>query len=300
MNERTDEPGTSKPKRKRRSLLYRLGRIVVVLAVVLIGVKITGLGERLFYWPTRGQYATPAGAEDVWFESEGRRLHGWFLPARGVESGEFAPTIVHTHGNAANISRHLEFVDFLPREGFNVLIFDYRSYGRSDKGPLHRDGLINDALAAIDYAMDRPDVDPARVGVYGLSLGGTIGIAATAEDERVAAVCSVATFSTWKGVTGDYLPVLGPWLTRAGRDAVDTAASLGDRPLLLLHGTEDPIVSHRHAPIIEAAARDAGVDVTFTSMDGAHHVDWIDTHPEMWRAIVEFLREHLGSVSPTP
>ncbi|MBZ0172298.1 MAG: alpha/beta fold hydrolase [Phycisphaerales bacterium] len=300
MNEQTDEPGSSKPKHKRRSLLCRLGRIAAVLGVVVIGMKLTGLGERLFYWPTRGQYAAPAGAEDVWFESEGRRLHGWFLPAVGVEPGDKAPTIVHTHGNAANISRHLVFVDFLPREGFNVLIFDYRSYGRSEKGPLHRDGLINDALAAIDYVMERPGVDPTRVGIYGLSLGGTIGIAAAAEDERVAAVCSVATFSTWKGVTGDYLPVLGPWLTRAGRDTVDTAAALGDRPLLLLHGTEDPIVSHRHAPIIEAAAREAGVDVTFTSVDGASHVDWIDSHPEMWRAIVEFFREHLRTQQSNP
>ncbi|USN98197.1 MAG: alpha/beta fold hydrolase [Phycisphaeraceae bacterium] len=294
MSRNDDEPRTERPRRKRRSIWFRLARILVLFAIVLIGVKITGVGERLFYWPTRDQYAAPTGAEDVFFYSDGHRLHGWFLPAVGVPPGEKAPTIVHCHGNAANISRHLVFVDFLPREGFNVLIFDYRSYGRSEKGPLNREGLIHDAEAAVDYVMQRPDVDPDRVGIYGLSLGGTIALAAAADDERVAAVCSIATFSTWKGVTGDYLPVIGPWLTRPGYDAVDSVAKLGDRPLLLLHGTKDPIVSPRHAPIIEAAARDAGVNVTFKSIEGADHVNWIDSHPEMWRAIVAFFKEHLG------
>ncbi len=270
-------------------------RRLLMLLAVLIGVitvtKITGWGERLFYWPSRSAFTDPPGVEDVTFVSDGLTIHGWFYKGKG--GGRRLPTIVHCHGNAFNISRHSVFVDFLPPEGFNVLIFDYRCYGRSDRGPLNRDGLIDDAEAAIDYVFTRPDVDPDRVGVYGLSLGGTIGLAAAAEEPRVKAVCSASTFSTWKGVAGDHVPLLGPFLTPPGRDAVDSVRRLGDRPLLILHGSADRIVPYRHAPIIFDAAKDAGVDVTLKRFEGVRHVDWIDSEPAVRRAIIDFFRDKL-------
>lgn len=293
-------PGARRARRRarrrstRRRRLTRLMMIFAVLIGVITVTKLTGAGERLFYWPSRSAFETPTGVEDVTFTSDGLTLHGWFYPAVGVPPGETAPTIVHCHGNAFNISRHSVFVDFLPREGFNVLIFDYRCYGRSDRGPLNREGLIDDAEAAIDYVMTRPDVDPSRVGVYGLSLGGTIGLAAAADDPRVKAVCSVSTFSTWKSVAGDHVPLLGPFLTRPGRDAIDSVAGLGDRPLLILHGKADEIVPYRHAPIIEAAAKAAGVRVTLKGYAGVGHVNWIDDEPAVCEAIKVFFTEHLG------
>lgn len=300
MSDDDREASPAKPKRKRAPVWVRVARVLAVFVVLTGILKVTGWGDRLFFYPVRSEYEPPAWAEDVWFESGGRRLHGWFYPARrpapedGSELGP-APTIVHCHGNAFNISRHADFVDFLPAAGFNVFIFDYRSYGMSDKGPLNRDGLIDDAGAALDYVFSRDDVDPERVGVYGLSLGGTIGLAAAAEDERVRAVCSVATFCTWKSVAGDYLPLIGPWLITPGRDAADSAAALGDRPLLLLHGTADPIVRHHHAPTIHEAATAAGVHSTFQSFEGVGHVNWIDESPELRNAIKAFFAEHLSA-----
>ncbi len=273
----------------RRRLLMLLAVLIGVIAVT----RITGRGERLFFWPSRSAFTDPPGVENVTFVSDGLTLHGWFYRGKGAGAGDRLPTIVHCHGNAFNIGRHAVFVDFLPPEGFNVFIFDYRCYGRSDRGPLNREGLIADARAAIDYVLTRPDVDPARVGVYGLSLGGTIGLAAVAEEPRVKAVCSASTFSTWKGVAGDHVPLLGPFLTPPGRDAVDSVRRLGDRPLLIVHGSADRIVPYRHAPIIFEAAKDAGVDVTLKRFDGVGHVDWIDSRPAVREAVIAFFREQL-------
>lgn len=265
----------------------------MLLAVFIGVVKVGGCANRMFFYPIAGSYPTHPRAQEVWFENEGRRLHGWWFPARDRSVPENlatppAPTIIFCHGNAFNIQRHTAFMDFLPGKGFNVFLFDYRSYGMSDKGPLHRDGLIHDAEAAIAYVFSRDDVDPACVGLYGMSLGGTIGLAAAAEDERIRSVLSLATFSTWQGVSGDFVPVLGPWLISPGRDAVDTAAALGDRPLLLIHGTSDSIVDFRHAALIADAAEAAGVDVTVESFDGAGHIDWVEKHPAMRDAIEAF------------
>lgn len=296
--------GARKAKKRRRGSFLRGSIKIALLFAMFIGiVKIGGCADRMFYYPIAGEYPTHPGAEDVWFTNEGRRLHGWWFPADDtVSPAELAtataagpaPTIVFCHGNAFNIERHTAFMEFLPGEGFNVFLFDYRSYGMSDKGPLHRDGLIHDAGAAIDYVFSRDDIDPDRVGLYGMSLGGTIGLAAAAEDDRIASVLSLATFSTWEGVSGDFVPVLGPWLISPGRDAVDTAPMLGDRPLMILHGTNDRVVDFRHAALIVDAAERAGVDVELQRFEGAGHIDWVESNPEMRDAIGAFFAETLA------
>lgn len=300
MNTENAAASSSKPKPKpRRGLAFRLARafavVGFVLAVLYISADVTGCAERLFFYPSRSAFETPAGYEDVAFENaEGLTLHGWFLRSADAEPGEVRPIVVHCHGNAFNIGRHAEFVDFLPQAGVHVLIFDYRGYGRSDRGRLRRDGLVADALAAIEFARSRPDVDPDRVGLYGLSLGGTVALAAAAEDQRVAAVCSVATFSAWRDVAGDFVPMIGPSLIADGRDAVDSVTLLGERPLLLLHGEDDDIVDHRHVELIEAGALEAGADVRRRCFPGVGHVDWVEDSPEMRGEIVRFFRSTLA------
>ena len=284
----------AKAPRRKKSWIRRLTTWDLVAILVLMVVRVGGCAERLFFYPITGAYSTPATAEEVTFINEGRTLHGWFYPALGIEPGVLAPTIVFCHGNAYNISAHVAFMDFLPAEGFNVFIFDYRSYGASDTGPLHRDGLIHDANAAIDAVFERDDVDPDRVGVYGMSLGGNIGLAAAVEDERIRAVCTVSTFSSWTGVASDYVPVLAKILISPGRDAVDSAAALGDRPLLILHGTADGIVGIRHAPLIRDSALAAGVAVELKTFEGAGHTNWITDYPEMRESIGAFFAETLG------
>jgi dipeptidyl aminopeptidase/acylaminoacyl peptidase len=300
----TDTPARAKRRdaarrRAGRSPLVRVMRIALLLGVFLAIVKVGGCADRMFFYPIAGSYPAHPRAEEVWFSNEGRDLHGWWFPARNPDvptelATTPAPTIVFCHGNAFNIKRHTAFMDWLPAQGFNVFLFDYRSYGMSEKGPLHRDGLIHDANAAIDYVFARDDIDPDRVGLYGMSLGGTIGLAAAAEDERIASICSLATFSTWEGVAGDFVPVLGPWLISDGRNAMESAAMLGDRPLLLIHGTADRIVSYRHAPLIRDSAEAAGVEVELLTIDGAGHINWVERHPEIRDAIGAFFRDTIG------
>ena len=77
--------------------------------------------------------------------SDGSKLHAWFLPAQGRVKG----TVLHLHGNAANVSNHLPLVAWLPPRGFNVLTLDYRGFGRSQGTP-SLDGVVDDAAAALN------------------------------------------------------------------------------------------------------------------------------------------------------
>lgn len=273
----------------------RLLAYLLVLAVVVVGLNLSGcLESSVFYHPVGNTQPAPAGAEEVWIDGPGgSRLHGWFLSAHGVAAGERAPAVLFVHGNAGNVGDHLAFCDFLPQIGAHVLLFDYRGYGNSDGGRLIRKNLIADTHAALDYLLnERDDVDPDRIGLLGGSLGGVIGLAVAAEREEIVAVAAAAAFSSWKRVAGDVVPVLGPLLIPGGSNAEDSAARLGKRPLLLVHGNKDDIVRAYHSDRIKAAAADAGVPVELVKLENFGHNDWMFS-TEAVEAVREFFRREV-------
>ncbi len=93
--------------------------------------------------------------KEVYFLSEdGRKLHGWFFPLK-----EELPVILFCHGNAGNISHRLENIRLLLDQKVQVLVFDYRGYGRSSGRPSEK-GLYLDGLAAYDYLTKKEHILP--------------------------------------------------------------------------------------------------------------------------------------------
>ena len=79
----------------------------------------------------------------------------------------------------------------LAAHGYGVLLFDRRGEGDSEgDGNVFGWGGEKDILAAIDFLHDRPDVDPARVGGLGLSVGGELMLQTASTSEDLAAVVS--------------------------------------------------------------------------------------------------------------
>lgn len=274
--------------------MKRVVAYLLLPAVILTTLSLTGcLESALFYHPSASTIDTPHGVEEVWIEGpNGSRLHGWFLPAEGVEQGQPAPAVLHVHGNAGNMGDHLATCEWLPRAGVHVLMFDYRGYGKSDDGRLLRANLIDDTHAALDYLLTREDVDPERIGLFGWSLGGVIGLAVAAERQEIDAVLAAASFSSWKRVAGDFVPIIGQLLIPGGFDAEDSVVTLGQRPLLLVHGTADGIVRSYHSDRLKDAAMGAGVPVELVVLPGYDHADWMMS-PEAVEAIRGFFRREL-------
>ena len=81
--------------------------------------------------------------------------------------------------------------DTLVGVGIAAIAFDYRNFGDSDGCPreeVDHCGQIDDFLGAIAYANTVPGLDPARIGLWGTSLGGRNALAAAAIDSRVKCV----------------------------------------------------------------------------------------------------------------
>lgn len=230
-----------------------LKKILPATAVLAtLSVVASGGLDRLFYHPDDFVYRTPDqdgyAYETVDFASaDGTRLSGWFIPAKGEALG----TVLHFHGNAQNMSAHYSFVSWLPAQGFNLFLFDYRGYGASEGDP-SREGVFQDAVAALRHVKARDDIDQDRLIVFGQSLGGALALAAVAA-EKPAGLRGLATdsaFSSYKRVAADHAGVLKPLayvLVGNRYGPQKRVAEIAPIPLLFIHGTADRVVPYSHA-----------------------------------------------------
>ncbi|WP_411826669.1 alpha/beta hydrolase [Luteolibacter sp. AS25] len=214
----------------------------------LAGLVKNFIGEenanRYFYFPTRDEPATPAKwglkYEDVEFHStDGTKLHGWFLPAKLAEP---KGTVVFSHGNAGSIGHHLWFTVWMVEAGYNVMLYDYRGFGKSE-GEVDRRGMIEDVKAAFDYIVQRPDVDASRLISYGHSLGGAKSITALAEkQQKVSAIIIEGTFTSYRAMAKVIGGELGGQLITDEFSPRDFISKITETPLLVVHGTLDQVV----------------------------------------------------------
>ena len=154
--------------------------------------------------------------------------------------------------------------------GWWVLTFDYRSVGDA-AGEFSLCNWLADVRAAVDHLLDHTPVN--GVWLAGFELGGSLAICEAAEDDRVrgvAAFGSPADFEDWSGgvdalvrratarglVPDDPPPDRATW-AREVRELrpIGVVGKLSPRPLLVVHGTDDPAV-----PLVDARALADGAD----------------------------------------
>ena len=133
-------------------------------------------------------------SKPVTFYSEGVRLTGdVFLPP-DLDPGERRAGIVLCHGYTGVRTIYLpDNARVLAEAGYVVLTFDYKGWGDSE-GPKTRlapYSRVADVQAALTFLSVQPEVDAARLGIYGTSYGGATVVWVAAVDPRVKCVVAV-------------------------------------------------------------------------------------------------------------
>ncbi|MBN1148980.1 MAG: alpha/beta fold hydrolase [Anaerolineales bacterium] len=181
----------------RNLLLFTLLCLVVAFYIVLPIIS----AYRVLH-PTRYPLnITPADVgqsyEDVKLTtSDGVQISGWYLPSQN------GAAVIALHAYNGNRSGTIYHADLLADNGYGVLMIDLRAHGQSggELFPLGWDA-DRDVYAALDYLQSRPEVDPGRIGVLGLSIGAEVGLQAAARDARIQALvaegASSQTFEDW-------------------------------------------------------------------------------------------------------
>ncbi len=308
-----DQPAASdldtaqdRPK-PRWSLFRRIKWAVRIAFLVALTIMLVMGCDGCFYFPSREIVYTPEtfrlNYEEVRFKtSDGVELWGWFLKADGPAKG----TVLHFHGNAENISTHIVESYWLPRYGYNVLLFDYRGYGKS-QGRVTRAGTVLDGHAAVDYLLSRDDVDPKRLVMFGQSLGGAVGLAVAAERPEIAAMVVDAAFGDYRRVATRHVrkallfeplaALLVKMLISKGHDPIDLLDRLAPRPLFVIASGKDRICYPELSRELFDAAKEPK---QFWLVEDAAHLGMIQTAGrEAERRITDFYQQAL-SRQPSP
>jgi fermentation-respiration switch protein FrsA (DUF1100 family) len=206
----------------------------------------------LLYFPSRDLLQTP-GAEGLRHRdltigtADGERLHGWWVAAADEPLGH----LLLCHGNAGNVGDRVLHAAMLTGVGFDVLLFDYRGYGRSSGRPSEQ-GTYDDARAALACLLEQPGVDPARVFYFGESLGGAVALD-LALDRPPRGLVLLSAFTGIREMARLHYPFVPAAVVPDAYPSLRRIAGLR-APLLVLHGEDDDIVPLAHGRALFEAA----------------------------------------------
>jgi fermentation-respiration switch protein FrsA (DUF1100 family) len=241
-------------KKSSRFLLQIL--IAAIVAIIFWTILAMIFEEKFIFFPEKypsGLYNESSripNLVDCWVIAEdGIKIHGWFAP-----NDSAIATLVIAHGNAGNLSHRIDIIRALQKVGFNVMMFDYRGYGRSEGAP-SENGIYKDGRAAFDYVCKLPKVDTDRIILWGTSLGGAVAID-VAIHRKAAGLILEATFTSAKdfaAVHYSFLPIR--YLLKSEFNSIDKIPGI-HIPLLMIHGTQDGIVPIRLGKELFAAANE--------------------------------------------
>ena len=149
----------------------------LLASTLLLAILASSMGLRewllssILYHPDNDFFFTPEDleidAEELRIATEdGIRIQAYWLPFQQTDR-----SLLFLHGNAGNASHRLYNADMLRKMGANVLLLEYRGYGRSE-GSVSESGLYADARAGIEYLVKQRGIPEHRIILFGRSLGG--------------------------------------------------------------------------------------------------------------------------------
>jgi dipeptidyl aminopeptidase/acylaminoacyl peptidase len=245
-------------------VLGLVGALILYQVAVLVLTTVAWRNPRVPSRRTPQSLGVPF--EDVRFPTvNGRTLHGWWIPL----DERRRPALVLVHGWGRNAERMLPYLPILRPMGYHLLAFDARHHGTSDPdGHASMKKFSEDIRAAVEFLAHHPAVDSDRLGVLGLSIGGSAAIHAAASDPRIRAVATAGAFAHpreamthvgfGKLLLAPAMPLVFRFMEwRVGARLDDLAPErqitrVAGR-VLLIHGEQDTVVPVDHARRLAAA-----------------------------------------------
>ena len=250
--------------------------------------------------------------------ADGMQIHAQLFLPRNLPTGQRRPAVVFFHGGSRRqmlLGWHYMYYynnayamnQYLASQGYIVLSVNYRSgigYGLDFREALNYGARgaseFNDVLGAGLYLRNRPDVDPARIGVWGGSYGGYLTALALARaSDLFAAGVDFHGVHDWNVVIGNFDSSYDPQKQQeAARIAFESSPMASVKtwrsPVLLIHGDDDRNVPFSETVTVAGALRKQGVEFDeLVFPDEVHdfllYAHWV----EAYRASAEFLRRKL-------
>jgi 2,6-dihydroxypseudooxynicotine hydrolase len=259
----------------RAGLYWHFGKFVFVQDVA----QLRAASERTAALYARGAWALEPPGELVGIPYDGITMRGLLRNPAGVTR----PPVLLMIPGLDSVKEELQATaDHFLRRGIATLAIDGPGQGEMEFDRNIEPAYEKPAGAAIDWLEKRDDIDGSRVGVYGVSLGGYYAVRVAAMEPRVRATVELAGTYSLAGFW-DKRSVVSrdAFIKRSGaKDEAEARelaksidmAGLGariKRPLLIIHGKNDPIASFEGA---ERLAAETPTAELVSYEDGTHGI----------------------------
>jgi len=257
--------------------------LLIVTGIILSNIIVFLLQPGMLFYPYEELESTPAdwelAYEDVVITtSDAVKLHGWYLPVK-----ESRQVVLFFHGNAGNISHRGESLAIFNSIGVNVLIVDYRGYGKSE-GSASEEGLYCDAMAAWQYLITM-GFKPGDIIIFGRSLGGAVATH-LATQVKPRALILESTFTSTRDMIDRMMPFASRFVYMRYSFNTEEAIKQVTSPVLVMHSKSDEIVPYELGQKVYQAAMHPK---KFYLLVGGHNDGFITSMPGYRYRIKSFL-----------
>ncbi len=278
---------------------------IIILLLIIILYLIFQWMVNSFKNPERKHDRTPLDRgidfKEVKIPTRNQRLlYGWLMM-----KNKNNPTLILVHGWGRNVARMLPYIEQLHNKGFNLLTFDARHHGSSDRDDFSTmKKFAEDIQASLDFIEKSTDIINTNYGVIGLSIGGGAAIYASAFDSRIRRVVAVGAFANPYDIMKmqlqqhhiPFVPIgylfIAYLQNKVGFKFEDIAPEKhiqkAEARFLLIHGEEDKTIPVSHAKRLQNAAGNSQASLWL--IPGRGHSD---CHKEdgYWSRVLDFFNE---------
>jgi len=238
-------------------IIFLRGLLLIVIGLYLIAlITAAFFSDRVIFQPQQAGYRDQPGMLKL-TSSNGAKISAMYLP-----NPEADFTVLFSHGNAEDIGDDQPLLERIKAAGFAVFAYDYQGYGTSEGRPSERHAY-EDENAAYNFLVQSMHVQPGRIIAFGRSVGS--GPACDLASRRPVAglILESAFTSAFRVMTRvRILPF----------DKFDNLRKIKSVrcPVLIIHGTEDSVISASHGKKLFAAANEPKQAIW---VQGANHND---------------------------
>ena len=220
---------------------------------------------------------------------DGLTISAWYAPPT-KKTGQ---AVLLLHGLAGNRDQLLPYAAYLLEAGYGALLVDFRNHGESD-GDVTSMGYheIKDARAAYTYLTAQPGIE--AVAIWGHSMGAGVAIKLMSEVDAAGLIVDAA-FTDYPSqihsgrISGAYPSALAEFffiqlygaLSHADLTAIRPIDALEqvNRPVLIMHGSDDNAISLTHAKQLAAVNPLARLSI----FEGGGHGSLLELEPDRYR-----------------
>lgn len=232
--------------------LIRFGVVALIGAILAVDVGLSWLYMYRLTHPgcvasPRLDESLPRPEEHQLVTSDGLTMRAWYYPSKN------AAAVLALGGLQGALGGNLPPIGFLVEEGYGVLQLDSRACAAPPAVVTLGYAEVSGAAAGLDFLLNRPEVDPGRIGVMGFSMGGVTAIRAASHHPQIAAVVAEGGyFNLGKHIVGsggsESIPIrvlqysiAGAYWLQVGENPwrvspIDDLPAISPRPVLLIYG----------------------------------------------------------------